>query len=141
QDVFQEALEVYLENINLTLPDGSRYRQDASYYLDRWSREDDLLRIRSRDEGFVIQLSPHAERLIGWFEEIENRGMIGTESRLRNILALLDEVVMRSTEDVEARLQQLYSRRDQLEQEIAHIEATRQVDGLSDVQIRERLDH
>lgn len=141
QDVFREGLEVYLENINATLPENSRFRQDADHYMDRWSREDDLIRVRNRDDHFVVQLSPHAERLIGWFEDMQNRGMIGTESRLRNILSLLDEVVTRSTEDVEARLRQLYDRRDQLEAEIARIEETQQVEGLSDLQIRERLDH
>lgn len=140
QDVFREQLDAFLENVNASLPEAGRYSQNAGYYMDRWSREDDLIRIRSRDDSYVIQLSPHAERLIGWFEDMQSRGMIGTESRLRTILSLLDEVVTRSTEDVEARLHQLYDRRDQIEAEIAHIEATQQVEGFTDVQIRERLD-
>jgi len=141
QDVFRERLDAYIDHINSTLADEDRFRHDAAYYVDRWSREDDLIRVRSRDDGYVVQLSPHAERLIGWFDELQNRGMIGTESRLRNILSLLDEVVMRSTEDIEKRLQQLYDRRDEIDAEIARIEETQQVDGLSDVQIRERLEH
>ena len=141
QDVFREMLDTYLEHINATLTDDRQYKQTASYYLDRWSREDDLIRVRSRESGYVVQLSPHAERLIGWFEEMQNRGMIGTESRLRSIMTMLDEVVTRSTEDVQARLNQLYERRDQIGAEISRIEATQQVDGLSDVQIRERLSH
>lgn len=141
QEFFHEQLDAYIEHINAALADEDRFRHDAGYYLDRWSREDDLIRIRSRDDGYVVQLSPHAERLIGWFEEMQNRGMVGTESRLRNILSLLDEVVTRSTEDIEKRLQQLYERRDQIDVEIARIEETQQVDGLTDVQIRERLDH
>lgn len=141
RDFFREQLDVYLENVNLTLAEDGQYRHDADYYLDRWSREDDLIRIRNSDDGYVILLSPHAERLIGWFEDMQSRGMIGTESRLRTILSLLDEVVTRSTEDVEARLRQLYDRRDQIEAEIAHIEETHQVEGFTDIQIRERLDH
>lgn len=141
QDIFRERLDAYIEHVNTALTDENQFRHQASYYLDRWSREDDLIRIRSRDDGYVVQLSPHAERLIGWFEEMQNRGMIGTESRLRNILSLLDEVVTRSTEDIEKRLQQLYERRDVIDAEIARIEETQQVDGLTDVQIRERLDH
>lgn len=141
QDAFHEQLDAYLERINTSLPEDSRYRHDASHYIDRWSREDDLLRVRNRDDEYVIQLSPHAERLIGWFEDMQNQGMIGTESRLRTILSLLDEVVTHSTEDVEKRLQQLYERRDQIDAEIAHIEQTQRVEGFSDVQIRERLEH
>ena len=141
QDLFRERLDAYLDHINSTLPTEDQFRHDAGHYIDIWSREADLVRIRSRDDGYVIQLSPHAERLIGWFNEMQNRGMIGTESRLRNILFLLDEVVTRSTEDIEKRLQQLYERRDEIDAEITRIEETQQVDGLSDVQIRERLDH
>lgn len=141
QDLFQERLDAYLEYINSTLDDTDRFRHAASHYIDIWSREADLIRIRSRDDGYVVQLSPHAERLIGWFEEMQQRGMVGTESRLRNIVSLLDEVVTRSTEDVEKRLQHLYQRRDEIDDEIARIEETRQVDGLTNVQIRERLDH
>ena len=141
QDLFRERLDAYIDHINNILSAEDQFRHDAGHYIDIWSRDADLIRIRSRDDGYVVQLSPHAERLIGWFEEMQNRGMIGTESRLRNILSLLDEVVTRSTEDIEKRLQQLYERRDEINAEIAHIEETQQVDGLSDVQIRERLDH
>jgi hypothetical protein len=141
RDVFREQLDAYLENINAMLPDDGQYRHDADYYVERWSREDDLIRVRSREDGYVILLSPHAERLIGWFEDMQDRSMIGTESRLRTILSLLDEVVSRSTEDVEARLRQLYDRRDEIEAEILRIQETQQVEGFTDVQIRERLEH
>jgi len=141
QDLFRERLDAYIDYINNTLSAEDQFRHDAGHYIDIWSRDADLVRIRSRDDGYVVQLSPHAERLIGWFEEMQNRGMIGTESRLRNILSVLDEVVTRSTEDIEKRLQQLYERRDEINAEIVHIEETQQVDGLSDVQIRERLEH
>jgi hypothetical protein len=141
RDVFREQLDAYLEHINTMLPDDGQYRHDADYYVERWSREDDLIRVRNRDDGYVILLSPHAERLIGWFEDMQDRGMIGTESRLRTILSLLDEVVTRSTEDVEARLRQLYDRRDEIEAEILRIQETQQVEGFTDVQIRERLEH
>jgi hypothetical protein len=141
QDIFRELLDAYIDHLNSNLTDEDQFRHDAGHYIDIWSRESDLIRIRSRDDGYVVQLSPHAERLIGWFEEMQNSGMIGTESRLRNILSLLDEVVTRSTEDIEKRLQQLYERRDEIDAEINRIEETQQVEGLTDIQIRERLDH
>lgn len=141
QDIFREKLDLFLEHVNGSLAEADAYKHDANHYIDRWSRDDDLIRVRTREEGYVIQLSPHAERLIGWFEEMLSQNMIGTESRLRNILSLLDDVVSRSTEDIATRLVQLYERRAQLDAEIERIETTQEVDGLSDVQIRERLDH
>lgn len=141
QDIFRERLEVYIDSINTTISGDNQFKHDADYYINRWSREDDLIRVRSRENGYVIQLSPHAERLIGWFEEIQNRGVVGTESRLLSIVSMLDDVVAQSVEDVEARMQQLYKRREEIDDEIAHIEETQQVDSLSEVQIRERLGH
>jgi len=141
QDIFREQLDVYIDNINAMLSSDNQFKHDADYYIDRWSREDDLIRIRAKDDGYIIQLSPHGERLIGWFEEMQSRSMVGTESRLLNILSMLDDVVARSTEDIEVRLQQLYERREQIEAEIAQIQETQHVDSLNDVQIRERLDH
>jgi hypothetical protein len=140
-DSFKEQFETYLDYVNATLHEDDQFRASADDYINRWSREDDLIRIQARDEGYIVQLSPSAERIIGWFDAMQNKEMIGTESRLRNIVALLDEVVTQSTEDVETRLRQLYERRDELDAEIAHIEATHEVEGLSDVQIRERLNN
>lgn len=138
--LFREQLDAYLEYVNTTLPPDKQLNPDPDHYLDRWSRDDDMIRVRGREEGHVVQLSPHAERLIGWFDEMQNRGLIGTESRLRTILSLLDEVVTQSTEDKQTRLSYLYEQRDELDAEIAHIEQTGEVKGLTDVQVRERLE-
>ncbi len=141
QDIFREQLDRFIEHVNATLPEDDQYIQSPDFYIDSWSGEDDLIRIRRQEAGYAVQLSPHAERLLGWFDEMLSQRIIGTESRLRNILSLLDEVVTRSTEDVQARLDQLYDRREQIDAEIERIEATQTVDGLSDVQIRERIEH
>jgi hypothetical protein len=141
QGHFLEQLDLYLEHVNAGLAADDRFRQDARYYHDRWSSEDDLIRVRVSDESYVVQLSPYAERLIGWFENMQNTGMIGTESRLRNILSQLDEVVTRSTEDVEERLRQLEEQRTKIEEQSQRILETGKVDGLTDLQIRERIDH
>jgi hypothetical protein len=141
QGIFREKLEAYLEHINVSLPEDRQHRHEPDYYLDRWTHEDDIIRVRQRDIDYVIQLSPSGERLLALFEDIQNRGMIGTESRLSNIISLLDEVVTQSNRDVNFRLKQLYDRREQIDAEIALIQATGEVGGFSDVQIRERLDH
>ena len=140
QERFLERLETTLEHINAALPLEKQLNDTASHFLDRWSREDSLVHVRLRDDGYVIQLTPHAERLIGWFEDMQQGTTLATESRLRTILTLLDDVVTHSTEDVETRLQQLYTKRDELDTEIKRIEQTGQIDPLSDLQVRERLD-
>lgn len=138
---FLELLDEYLEHVNATLLAEKQYRQPARYYADRWGGEDDLIRVRTQEEGHVVQLSPHAERLIGWFEEMSSRRMIGTESRLRTIITQLEQLIARSTEDTEARLLQLEKERAQIDAEIRRVTETGLIDGLSDVQIREWLEH
>src|SRR5690606_33956141 len=98
QDLFIEKLDEYIEYINSMLVDEDKHRSDARYYVYRWSTEDELIRIRMSNDQYVVQLSPYAERLIGWFEDMQQRGMIGTESRLLNIVSQLEDVVTRSTE-------------------------------------------
>lgn len=140
QDRFLERLELYLERVNARLPQAEQHPQSAKQLLDRWSREDNLLYVRQQDDDFSVQLTPHAERLIGWFEDMQPRAVIGTESRLRAIMSLLDEVITQSTEDVQTRLEQLHNRREEIEREIERIEQTGTVDGLSELQIRERVE-
>ena len=45
------------------LTSDNQFKYQADYYIDRWSREDDLIPISTKDDGYVIQLWPHAERL------------------------------------------------------------------------------
>jgi hypothetical protein len=141
QQTFAERLDLFIEHVNETLSDTERYKHKSDYYIDRWSREDSLIRIRMSSEGHIVQLTSYAERLLGWFEDMQQRGVIGTESRLLNIITLLEDVVTRSTEDVDMRLKQLYDQRDEIDAQIRRIEETGEVDGLTDLQIRERLDH
>ncbi|MEM7797791.1 MAG: DUF3375 domain-containing protein [Chloroflexota bacterium] len=141
QTHFTEQLDQYIDYTNRHLAQEDLIEQEASYFLNRWSREDDLIRIRAQTDGYTVQLSPHAERLIGWFDEMQSQKMIGTESRLRNILSLLNDVVAQSSGDAQERLDQLYGEWERIEAEINEIEATGRVEQLSEVQIRERLGH
>jgi hypothetical protein len=136
QDVFREQLDVYIEYAA-----DPEITHKPDYYINEWSSENSLIRIRSTDNGYMVQLSPHGERLIGWFEELQSRGMIGTESRLNTIITVLKEVENLSNENVEDRLAYLREQRAQIEAQIEHIEETQQVKGLSDARIRERLDY
>lgn len=141
QDLFIEKLDEFIEYVNSMLEDGDQHRNDARHYVNRWSTEDELIRIRMSNDQYVVQLSPYSERLIGWFEDMQQHGMIGTESRLLNIVSQLEDVVTRSTDDIGERLSQLYARRDEIDTEIQRIEETGEIDGLTDLQIRERIDH
>ncbi|NJN18062.1 MAG: DUF3375 domain-containing protein [Oscillochloris sp.] len=134
-----DQLDTYLELLNQDQPD--LYPLPAATYLKQWSNEEyQLLRIitRGSDEP-VVELTAEAERAIGWIEERYRREFVGTESRLRSIVRLLEEIVAKSTEDVAARLRQLELQRDAVQQEIDAIRASGQVPPTTDTEVKERF--
>jgi hypothetical protein len=102
-----QRLDSYLELLNEQQP--GLYPLAATAYIKQWSDEEhQLLRIVTRGgDDPIAELAVEAERAIGWVEELYQRAFVGTESRFRSILRLLEEIVAKSTEDVEARLRQL----------------------------------
>lgn len=133
-----EKLEYYLEALRET---GTPFPRQAKDYLKEWADERGMIRIlrRGSNEEQIVELTPDAERVIGWVETLERRDFIGTESRFQDILTMLDDLVSRSTEDVDVRLTQLETQKRQLQDEIDRIRATGQVQTYSSTQIRERF--
>lgn len=132
------ALETTLETLNHETPNS--FPLSAREYLDRWSKELRLLRIyHGRDDVLVADLTPDAERVIRWLEELRQRPFIGTESRFLSIFNTLNELVAESNDDPEQRLAYLRQQQADLQHEIDEIIATGRVTRLSSTQIRERF--
>jgi len=132
-----DSLEAVLEE--LKAQDPTSFPQGAKVYLDNWSKELRLLRIYlgSNNEWFA-ELTPEAERVIRWLEELRQRPFVGTESRFRSIFSTLSEIVANSTTDPKQRLDHLYKQQGILQHEIDEILSTGQVRRLNETQIRER---
>ncbi|HMQ55208.1 MAG TPA: DUF3375 domain-containing protein [Anaerolineae bacterium] len=139
QGELTEKLEDYLELLHETTP--GLFPRPAQEYLDQWCNEHQFLRkyyIPESDEP-VFELSPSAEKALGWLEELRHTDFVGTESRFRRIFDLLEEMATRGTEDVAARLAYLENQKAALEQEIETIRRTGVVERFSAQQIRERF--
>jgi hypothetical protein len=135
-----EQLDSTLEALNERSP--GAYPLSAAAYLKQWSDEEhQLVRIivRGSDEETTVELTADAERAIGWVEELYRREFVGTESRFLSIFSLLEEIVARSTEDVEQRLAQLEQERAAIDAEIARIRASGRVEPLTSTQVKERF--
>ncbi|RRR65733.1 MAG: DUF3375 domain-containing protein [Candidatus Viridilinea halotolerans] len=135
-----ERLDATLDTLNERHP--GLYALNAAAYLKQWSDEEhQLLRInvRSSDDETTVELTADAERALAWVEELYRREFVGTESRFLAIFQLLEEVVVRSSADVEQRLAQLEQERAALEAEMSHIRATGRVEPLTSTQIKERF--
>lgn len=133
-----ERLEEYLEVLNARQE--GLYPRAAMAYLSEWSKDPQPFIRITNNEHLAVELTSDTERAIGWLEELHNQPFVGTESRFLSIVTMLREMVDRSTEDPEVRLQQLEKQRDELQQQINLIYETGEVeDRLTPTQITERF--
>lgn len=134
-----QRLESYLEGLNDLREEP--YRLTAQAYLKQWSDEQhQILRISVRgNEEPAVELTVDAERAIGWVEELYRHEFVGTESRFRSMVGLLEEIIARSTEDVETRLAQLEAEQAAIQRQIDAIRASGRVAQPSSTEVKERF--
>lgn len=135
----RDSLAQYLGDLREQHP--KRFTLSADAYLRQWADADhNWLRIRSSvDKDDMVELTSHTQRVLGWIADLEQRSFIVTSSRFQLILDQVDQLLTRSTEDVEIRLQQLREEKEHIEAEIAKIEATGTLETLSPSEIREQF--
>lgn len=123
------ALDDHLYALNAEIPTDNgeaRFPKDPRAYLEDWS---------ATDAGFLRRFYPHGEDEVHyeatpafvkaylWVVSLQGRTFVGTESRLHTVVALLRQIVHGTEEDPQARLAELRRRRDELDAEIACVEA------------------
>lgn len=115
-------------------------RTRALHWIRQWLSEELALlaRHQAEDGQLCYELTTHSELLFRWLAMLETRTFVGTESRFRSVFAGLRELLEQSHADPAQRVRELESQRQRLAEEIARIQATKQVIPLSDIQIRER---
>jgi flagellar motility protein MotE (MotC chaperone)/transcription termination factor NusB len=70
-----------------------------------------------------FDLTPATEKALSWLESLTQRQFVGTESRLRTVFDLLQQMIAGTETDKQARLDDLHSRRAAIDREIARVEA------------------
>jgi hypothetical protein len=118
--------------------ESSRLSDNPKAYLEKWTN-DGLLR-KYYPGGSDIpsyQLTPASEKALQWIMDLEKKEFIGTESRLLKIFELLKEIVYKSSEDPQKRLEELQRRKDEIDLEIKRVKSG-EFQRLDDTQIIER---
>lgn len=119
------------------------FPRSASDYLDDWTQDTKgWLRKyypAGSDEAHY-DLTPGAEKAIAWVESLGGRSFVGTESRLRLVFDLLQELIAGSGVDPESTIKDLRRQKAELERRIARIKAG-EADQLDETAVRERFLH
>jgi len=110
-------------------------------YLTEWAQDDKgwLRKFYPPGEDEAhFDLSPAAERALGWLDSLFERGFIGTESRLLTAVHLLEQIVEGVEEDADERIRRLEEQRGEIDRQIAAIRAG-DIPVLDDRSLRERF--
>ncbi len=118
----------------------ARFPKDAHTYLEDWSASDAGFLRRfypAGDDEVHYEVTPAFERAYAWVESLKARSFVGTESRLHTIIELLRQIVHGSESDPDLRLAELRRQRDEIDAQIAVVEAG-QVPILDETGVRDR---
>jgi len=103
-----------------------RFPKEPRAYLEDWSAtEAGFLRrfYPAGDDEVHYEVTPAFERAYAWVESLKARSFVGTESRLHTIVELLRQIVHGSETDPDVRLTELRRQRDEIDAQIAAVEA------------------
>nr|WP_281721539.1 DUF3375 domain-containing protein [Nitrosomonas nitrosa] len=117
------------------------FPKNALEYLNDWaSTEKGWLRkfyTHGSDEPH-FDLTPSSEKAIAWLATLVERSFVGTESRLLTLFELLKQMNEGSETDPQARMAELHKRRDEIDAEIARVQAG-DVPLLDDTALKDRF--
>lgn len=120
----RRRLDDHLYALNV---DEVRYPKQPRAYLEDWAATDAGYLRRfyppGDDEVHYEATPPAFEKAYAWVHNLQGRSFVGTESRLHTVIALLRQIVQGTETEPAVRLADLRRRRDELDAEIAAVEA------------------
>jgi flagellar motility protein MotE (MotC chaperone) len=123
------ALDDHLYALNTEIPTENgqeRFPKDARSYLEDWAATDTGYLRRfypAGDDEVHYEVTPAFEKAYTWVMSLKRRSFVGTESRLHTVVELLRQIVHGTEVEPDVRLAELRRRRDELDAEIAAVEA------------------
>lgn len=141
-----EQLAEFLEDIQfLEARDGddqgqfSYYEGKARQLIQRWSDQGFLRNYLDAQGEAQYELSYESEKALQWLDSLEKRDFVGTESRIKDIMSRLRDLVENADSSPDLRIQQLEAKKQRLEQEIARIKTEQAVRSFDDYQVKSRF--
>ena len=103
-----------------------RFPKEPRSYLEDWAATDAAYLRRfypPGDDEVHYEVTPAFEKAYAWVMTLKGRSFVGTESRLHTVVELLRQIVHGTEVEPDVRLAELRRRRDELDAEIAAVEA------------------
>lgn len=118
--------------------DAEAFSKSATEYLTDWADKGWLR--KSYDKNDEAQFEPTAaiEKVIAWTESLTDHSFVGTESRLRTLFELLQQISTGSETDPKIRIAELQKRQKAIEAEIEQIQ-TGNLPLLDDTALKDRF--
>jgi len=139
----------YIENIDDNQTDlnllGNNIEK-AKKYIDDWSNNEYIRKYPDETGEQLHELTSYSEKIIKWLENLKPKEFIGTESRLKDIINRLKELISESTEDPKKKIKELNEKKEnvvkEIDRQIRNIKQTWKVDSaFSIIQIKERFEN
>lgn len=121
--VLADALDDHLYALNA---DEVQFPKQPRAYLEDWAANDNGYLRRfypPGDDEVHYEATPAFEKAYAWVHSLQGRSFVGTESRLHTVIELLRQIVQGTETEPAVRLADLRRRRDELDAEIAAVEA------------------
>jgi Protein of unknown function (DUF3375) len=102
------------------------FPKPAKAYLDDWAAPEAGWLRKYYPEGSDephFDVTPAVEKALTWVRGLQTRSFVGTESRLNTVFLLLRQMVFGAETDPDERLGELRRRRQELDDEIARVQA------------------
>lgn len=133
-----EALDMFLYDCTRQEGEFARSPKD---YLEMWADSSyGWLRKYEYHGDWYYDLTAPAQKAVEWLLSLHKQDFIGTESRLRTVFNLLNEIAQETDTNAGHRLAYLTSQQEKIAAEIKAIEETGEVKPqLDDVQVKERF--
>lgn len=133
-------LNDYLYSLEKEL-DENKFPKSAKAYLTDWAdAKTPWLRkfYTKQSDQPHYDLLPGTEKAITWIISLSQREFVGTDSRLRLLFQLLEDLTQRSKTDAETQIKHLEAQRDKIDQQIQRIRAGQSI-AYDDTQIKEQF--
>lgn len=123
-----------------TLRGFENYESRAKNFLRKWISNGYLSNFLDDNGDEFIELSSHSQKVMDWLVSLKKKEFVGTESKFKNIIGQLKDLVENTEEDRQKRLQALRERKRAIEREIDMIEGGKALFIYEDYQIESRLE-